>query len=136
MRAIAVAGRYRMDDRRVLLIVHAPEGGERRVRGEEAVERQRGAVAGRCEGEIAVQRRIVRIADRRDRREAVDRAAQDHYNEPRISRARRARRRAEETGAAEDARAERPAALTSARREIASSDRLPIIVTSAGIPAP
>ena len=62
------------------------------MRGEEAVERQRGALAGRGEGEIAVQRRIVRIADRRNGGQAVDRAAQDHDNEPRIARARRARR--------------------------------------------
>ena len=75
--------------------------------GEEAVERQGGAFAGRGEGEIAVERRIVRIADRRNGGQAVDRAAQDHDNEPRIARARRARRRAEEPGAAQGARAKR-----------------------------
>jgi hypothetical protein len=50
-----------------------------------------------------VQPGIVGIADRRNGGQAVDRAAQDYDDEPRIARLSHARRRAKGTGAAENA---------------------------------
>ena len=76
------------------------------MRGEETVERKRGALAGSPKGKIAMQPGVVRIAERRDGREAVDAAAQNHDDQTRVARASRACRRAKEAGAAHDARAE------------------------------
>ena len=101
MRAVAIAGGDRVDDGRLFRVIEALEGGERRVKAEPALERQRGAIARGGEREIAVQRRIVGIADRRDRRESVHRPAQDDDDEARVARAGRARGHGQEAEAGE-----------------------------------
>jgi hypothetical protein len=65
MRAVAIASRDSMHDRRLLLVVEALERGKRRMGEKEAVERQRGPIAGRGKREIAVQVGVIRISDRR-----------------------------------------------------------------------
>src|SRR5271165_6384837 len=110
MGPVAVSRRHGMHDRRLLPVVEALEGGKRGMEGKEAVERQRGALARSGEGEIAVQVGIVRIADRRDRRQPVERAAQDDDDEARVARRGGARRPADEARAAKDAGAERACA--------------------------
>ena len=135
MGPVAVAGRDGVHDRRLLPVVEALERLQRRMGGEESVERQGGALAGRGEGKIAVQAGIVRIAERRNGGKAIERAAQDDDDEPRIARG-RARRGADEAGAAENPGAEGACAPDESRRDRAVSGRRMIIVISAGIPAP
>jgi hypothetical protein len=56
------------------------------VEAEERVQRQRGMLAVPAQRQFAMQRGIVGIADRRDCRQAVERAAQDDHDEARVAR--------------------------------------------------
>ena len=59
--------------------------GHRRVEREEGVERQRRRLAAERERVVTAQRDPVRVAHRRDRREAIERAAQHDDEEARIA---------------------------------------------------
>ncbi len=87
MRALAVGGRGRMDDRGLLLPVEPRKGLHRRMKREEAVERQRGEAALRGDRNLAAKVAVGGIGNRWDRRQAIERAAQDHHQEPRVARA-------------------------------------------------
>ena len=91
MRALAIVRRRGVQHQRLLGAVEPAEILHRWVQREEAVERQRGVRAVERQGEFAVQLDVFGIADRPDRREAVERAAQDDDDEAGIAGARRAR---------------------------------------------
>ena len=117
MRAVAIGRRHRMDHRGMLVAIHARKFRHRRMQREERIQHDRRMRAVRGERDRPVQAGIVGIADRRDGREPIERAAQDHHDQPRIAAVGRARefrqispgreRRAAEQEAA--ARGEEPA---------------------------
>ena len=72
--------------KRLLGVIEAGEIGHRRIEAEETVERQRRMRAVPAQRQRAMQIGIIGIADRRDRGEPVERAAQDDDDEPRIAR--------------------------------------------------
>jgi hypothetical protein len=59
--------------------------GHRRVEREEGIERQRRRIAAERERVVAAQRDPVRIANRRDRRKPIERAAQHDDQQARIA---------------------------------------------------
>ena len=77
MRALAVAGRRRMHHCGMAGFVEPREDRHGGVDREETVERQRRVLAGERQRDFAVEGGIIGIADRRDRRQTVHRAAQD-----------------------------------------------------------
>src|SRR5580704_6018254 len=103
MRPVAVSGGGRVDDGGVLLVIHPLEDVKRRMGVEETIELQGSPLARAREGKLAMQFGVIRVANWRNRREAVERAPQNDDDEPWIARIGRARRRGEEPGAAEDA---------------------------------
>jgi hypothetical protein len=112
MRAVAVAGGGRMHDDAGLLSHHARKVRHPGIEREEAVERQRRRRPVKPHRELAVQRDVVGIADRADRRETVERAAQHQHDEAGVARAGRRgdlgdHRRAEERATAGEKRASR-----------------------------
>ena len=81
---------------------------------EETVEFQGGALARAGKSKLAMQFGVVGVANRRNRREAVERAAQNDDDEAGIAGIGRARRRGQKPGAAKDARRRRRGALKEA----------------------
>jgi hypothetical protein len=85
MRAFAIGGRGRMHDRRGARLVHAVQVRHRRIERKERIERQRRGLAVEREAPVAAQRHPVRIADRGDRGQAIERAAQHDHQQARIA---------------------------------------------------
>jgi hypothetical protein len=74
-----------MDDARVPGAIKPMQVRHRRVEGKEAVERQGRGLAVEPKHFVAAQRHIVWVADRCDRGEAVERAAQHDHEESRVA---------------------------------------------------
>ena len=91
MRALAVGRRRRMHDGRRAGLVEPVQVRHRRIEREEGIERQRRRLAVERERLVAAQPHPVRIADRRDRRKPVERAAQHDHQQARIAALARAR---------------------------------------------
>ncbi len=85
MRAFAIGRRRGVYDDRLLRREHAMQIAHRRMEREEAVELERGHPAIEGKRIVAAQRDPVRIADRGDRRQPVERAAQDDREKARIA---------------------------------------------------
>ncbi len=85
MRTLAIRRRRRMHDDRLSLAVEPMQVRHRRVEREEIVEHERRRLALRRQRRFAAQRKPGRIARRRDRRQTIERAAQDDRQEPRIA---------------------------------------------------
>ena len=92
MRALAIVGGGGVDDERLARVVKAREIRHRRMEAEEVVEPRGRGVAIPAQRERAVQAGVFGIADRRDGRKPVERAAQHDDDEPRVARAGRARK--------------------------------------------
>jgi len=86
MRALAVIGGAGVDADCLFRAVEAAEIWHRRIEAEERIQRQRRVLAVPSQRQFAMQRRVVRIADRRHSRQAIERAAQNDYDETRIAR--------------------------------------------------
>ena len=85
MRALAIGRRRRMHDRRLPGLVQAMQVRHRGIEREESIERQRRRLAVERQRLVAAQRDPVRIADRRHRREPVERAAQHDHQHARVA---------------------------------------------------
>ena len=85
MRALAIGRRGRMHDRRRAGLVEPVQVRHRRIEREEGIERQRRRLAVEPERLVAAQPGPVGIADRRDRREPIERAAQHDHQQARIA---------------------------------------------------
>ena len=112
MRAVAIGRRRRHGRPRPACRVQPREIRHRRMQAEEAVEHERRMRPVRGQRDRAVQRGIIGIADRRHGGKSIERAAQDHDDQPRIAAVRGARefrqvRPGGERGAAEQERAPR-----------------------------
>jgi hypothetical protein len=84
MRALAVRRRHGMHDDGLTSLVEAMKVRHRRIEREETVEGERGGLALARERLLATQLDPIRIADRRDRREPVEGAAQHDDEKARI----------------------------------------------------
>lgn len=80
-----------MDDGGLAGLEHAGKRRHGRVQSEEAVERRGCMLAGKRQGDLAMQACVPRIADGGDSRQAVERAAQYDHDQARVARAGRAR---------------------------------------------
>ena len=85
MRTVAVRRRHRVNHRRLLLAIHPRKFRHRRMQRKEIVERQRRVRPARRQRDRTMQAGIVRIANRRDGGEPIQRAAQDDDHQPRIA---------------------------------------------------
>ena len=85
MRALAIGRRGGVHDRGLLRLVEPVQVRHRRIEREERIERQRRRLAVEHQRAVAAQADPVGIADRRDRAQAVERAAQDDDEQARIA---------------------------------------------------
>src|SRR5271163_661157 len=81
MRALAIVRRGRMDDHRLFFVIESRQINHRRIEAEEIVEPKPGMLTVPTQRELTMQFRVAGIANRRDRREAVEGAAQDYDDE-------------------------------------------------------
>ena len=84
MRAFAVGRRHGVQHGQFLRGVTRVEELECRVQAEGGIERQGRVIAGFRECDLATQRGVSRIADRRHRRQSIERTAQQYEDEARI----------------------------------------------------
>ena len=85
MRALAIGRGGRVHDRRLLRLIETMQVRHRRIEREERIERQRRRLAVEHERLVAAQLHPIRIADRRHRRQPVERAAQHDREKARIA---------------------------------------------------
>ena len=85
MRALAIGRRDRVHDRRLSRLIEAVQVRHRRVQREKAVERQSRGLAVGGQRFFAAQLGPIGIADRRDDREPIERAAQHNRQKPRVA---------------------------------------------------
>ena len=85
MRALAIGGRDGVHDRRLARLVEAMQVGHRRVQREEAVERQGRVRAGQQQCLITTKLSPIRVADGRGDGKAIERAAQNDGQKPRVA---------------------------------------------------
>ena len=85
MRALAIGRGAGVNDDRLVCLIHAMQIRHRRIEREEVVELERRRLAVERERVVAAQRHPIRIADRRDGGEPVERAAQDDGEKARIA---------------------------------------------------
>ena len=74
MRAVAIRACDRVNDGRLLLIIEPLNDRHGRIKREERIEREGRMIAGERERQRAMQRLVIRIANRRDGRQPVERA--------------------------------------------------------------
>ncbi len=85
MRTVAIRCRHRMDHRRMFFLIHPCEFRHRGMQRKEGIQRCRCVRAIGGQRDRTMQAGIIGVADRRHGGEAVERAAQDHDNQPRVA---------------------------------------------------
>ena len=85
MRTVAIRRRHRVNHGRLLLAIHPRKFRHRRMQRKEIVERHSRVRPARRQRDRTMQAGIVRIANRRDGGEPIQRAAQDDDHQPRIA---------------------------------------------------
>jgi hypothetical protein len=85
VRALAVGCRHRVHDDGLAGLIESVQVRHRRIEGKESIERQSRRLAIEPERIVAAQLGPIGIADRRDRRESIERPAQHDGEEARVA---------------------------------------------------